>query len=105
MASISLADNGRSATVGVGETLTVNLPENATTGYRWALDACDEALLEVSEGGPDYPAQAVGSGGMAVFTVRGRKPGRTELGFKHWRHWEGDSSIIERFRLQVEISA
>jgi inhibitor of cysteine peptidase len=104
-ASMSLADNGRSATLRVGEALTVALPENATTGYRWMPDAYDEALVAVSEGDPDYPTDAVGSGGMAVFTVRGVRPGRTELRFKHWRHWEGDASVIERFLLQVEIPA
>jgi hypothetical protein len=32
-----------------------------------------------------------------------RGPGRTRLGLKRWRHWEGDASIVERFAVTLDI--
>jgi hypothetical protein len=32
-----------------------------------------------------------------------RTPGRTRLALKRWRHWEGDTSIVERFSVTLDI--
>lgn len=105
MASLSPDDNGKSVDLRVGETLTVRLPENASTGYRWAPDQVDEDLLDLAAADPDYPSAAVGSGGEVTFTVRAKRAGTADLAFKNWRHWEGDPSVVERFRVRIEVSA
>ena len=88
----------------VGDTHIVTLPENATTGFRWAPDQFDSDLIEVEPGGAAYPEGRVGAGGKASFTVRARRPGKTQLVMKNWRHWEGDDSTIDRYRLKIEIA-
>src|SRR5262245_60862665 len=56
-------DNGRTIDLRVGDDALLRLPENATTGYRWAVDAANESLVEIKEGRYFPASDAVGSGG------------------------------------------
>jgi inhibitor of cysteine peptidase len=100
-------DDGRVVIVRVGDEVRVALPENASTGFRWAVDHVDGDVIEVLGEDAVYSSGAtsgaVGSGGTAVFRFRARKRGSGELGLKHWRHWEGDASIIRRFSIQLKV--
>jgi inhibitor of cysteine peptidase len=103
MVSLTETDNGRTIDIRLGETVQVILPENATTGYRWAIDHYNEEFIEALSTEPHYSAKAVGSGGEVAFIFRGQKIGTGEFVLKHWRHWEGDSSVTERFRLWLHV--
>ena len=96
-------DNGRTVDIRFGESVRVNLPENATTGYRWVIDRYDEEFIDAVATEPHYTANAIGSGGEVEFIFKGKKIGSGEIVLKHWRHWEGDSSIISRFRLRLNV--
>jgi inhibitor of cysteine peptidase len=98
-------DNGRTVAIRLGESVRVNLPENATTGYRWAIDRYDEEFIEAVATEPHYTANAIGSGGEVEFIFKGKKIGSGEIMLKHWRHWEGGSSIISRFRLRLNVQS
>jgi inhibitor of cysteine peptidase len=103
MLSITAADEGRTVEVRVGESIRIVLPENASTGYRWALEPYDAGLLEAQAGEPHYGGTAIGSGGEVEFVFRARKPGEAAISLKHWRHWEGDASITRRFRIRLVV--
>src|SRR5260370_24543853 len=49
MSTITLtqADKGKSITVHTGEEIVIMLPENPTTGYRWAIDRSEEHTSEL----------------------------------------------------------
>jgi inhibitor of cysteine peptidase len=96
-------DHDRTVDVHVGETVSVSLPENATTGYRWAIERVDPQLIEARAAEPKYPANAIGSAGEVELDFLAKAPGTTAIVLKQWRHWEGDASIIQRFRIQVRI--
>jgi inhibitor of cysteine peptidase len=96
-------DNGRTVDVRQGETVRVSLPENATTGYRWAIDRFDEEFIEALATEAHYAAGAIGSGGEVAFIFQGKKIGTGEIVMKHWRHWEGDSSVTTRFRILLHV--
>jgi inhibitor of cysteine peptidase len=96
-------DHDRTVDVHVGETVSVSLPENATTGYRWAIEQVDPQLIEARAAEPKYPANAIGSAGEVEWDFLAKAPGTTAIVLKQWRHWEGDASIIQRFRIQVRI--
>jgi inhibitor of cysteine peptidase len=87
----------------VGESFRISLPENATTGYRWAVDRYDEEFIEAIGAEPHYTANVVGSGGEVSFTFKTKKIGSGEILLKHWRHWEGDASITSRFHLRLNV--
>src|SRR5258705_5417551 len=87
-------DNDRTVDIRLGETVKITLPENATTGYRWAIDRYNEEFIEALATEPHYTAKAIGSGGEVAFIFQGKKIGTGEITLKHWRQWEGDTSVI-----------
>lgn len=101
--AVTKAQDGRVLAVKVGDSISVQLPENPTTGYAWALDSIDDTLLEV--GGPAYHGEnaGLGSGGVKTWRLRARARGRTRVELKRWRHWESDQSIVERFAITLDI--
>jgi len=101
MPSLTEADNDQTVDLRVGETFHVRLPENATTGYRWTIDRLDDEVVEAVGSEPDYAAGSIGSGGAVTFTFRAKKPGTGDIALKHWRHFEGDASVTNRFRLRL----
>jgi len=103
MLLITEKDNGRTVNVRLGESVRINLPENAATGYRWAIDRYDEQFIEAIATEPRYTANAIGSGGEVAFIFKGKKIGTGEIVLKHWRHWEGARSITSRFYLRLNV--
>ena len=103
MLSLTENDDGRSVEVRAGDTVRISLPENATTGYRWAIDRIDQDVIEAVGSEPHYQGKAVGSGGQVAFTLRAKKTGSGEIVLKNWRHFEGDASVTKRFRVRVEV--
>ena len=102
--TLTQADQGKSITLQPGQTLVVKLPENPTTGFRWAIARNDEETLALRDS--DYAPAAgvgVGGGGQRTFTFVARKPGSVILQFKNWREWEGDSFITERFGVTIDV--
>jgi inhibitor of cysteine peptidase len=101
MQTLTETDNDRTMDIAVGDTVRISLPENATTGYRWAIDRVDDDVIEAVGSDPHYAKNAVGSGGDVVFTFKGRKSGSGEIVLKYWRHFEGDASVQKRFRVRL----
>lgn len=101
MLSLSEADNGRTVDLRVGQEVRITLPENATTGYRWEIDEYDAECIEVVSTEPEYKSKSIGSGGEVEFTFRAKVAGGGEIALKHWRRFQGDSSITGRFRVKV----
>jgi inhibitor of cysteine peptidase len=96
-------DNDRTVEVRLGDVVRITLPENASTGYRWTIDRYDEDIIEALGSEPRYPAGDVGSGGEIAFNFKAKKAGSGEIALKHWRHWEGDRSVIGRFRVRLNV--
>jgi inhibitor of cysteine peptidase len=96
-------DNGRTIELGVGDTVLLRLPENATTGYRWALDCVDPDLLCGHEARYFGHAAAVGSGGIVEWQLDVKAPGTAAVRLKLWRHWEGETSVKGRFAVTLRI--
>jgi inhibitor of cysteine peptidase len=101
--TVTQEQEGRVLAVRVGDSISVRLPENPTTGYAWTLDSIDATLLEA--GSPTYHGEGagLGSGGVKTWLLRACAPGRTRIGLKRWRHWEGDTSVVERFAVTLDI--
>ncbi len=100
------ADDRRSVKIHVGNRLTVKLPENASTGFTWAVDQIDRSLLKLESSKYIAPEQAgfVGVRGMRVFTFTTERIGESTLSFKYWRFWQGDSSVTKRLTTQIQIT-
>lgn len=106
---LSQADNSKLITLSQGDILSIELPENPTTGFRWEIDqaadrseqAIDIITLEssrfVSAGGGS------GGGGDRTFILKAARAGTAQIVLKLWQPWEGESSIIDRFQLTLRV--
>jgi inhibitor of cysteine peptidase len=102
--TLTAADNGKSIAVHEGDLVVVRLPETPTTGFRWHIIQADDIIEPEGDSFELAPDPTFGSGGVHEFRfrARARTPGRLEL--KHWQAWEGDKSVIDRFRLDVALA-
>ncbi|OFW66423.1 MAG: hypothetical protein A2Z12_05185 [Actinobacteria bacterium RBG_16_68_21] len=96
----SAGDDGRSIEVKVGESFTVVLEGNPTTGYSWQVEGVDEAILSVGE--PDYKSDSdlVGSGGTFTFTFTALSAGESQVRLGYSRPWESVAPL-QSFTLNV----
>jgi inhibitor of cysteine peptidase len=102
--ALTEADNGKTVDLRVGDEVVLRLPENASTGYRWTVDAADGNLVDVKEGKYLAASNALGSGGEAQWIVHAKAAGATEIKLKCWHSWEGERSVIERFEFTLRIA-
>ncbi|HEY9643182.1 MAG TPA: protease inhibitor I42 family protein [Coleofasciculaceae cyanobacterium] len=103
--SLTPTDSGKTIQIHPGDTFAVQLPENPTTGYRWAIQTLDDRVLELQTSEYSLSANAgMGGGGQHLFTFRAKAAGTTNLQLKEWRDWEGDASITQRFNVTVQVN-
>lgn len=101
---VTIADTGGTRAMKVGDSLVLELPENPSSGYRWTLEGIDEPRVLVVDAGFRSASDQPGAGGVATWTLQATAPGKTTVRLKRWRHWEGDSSIVERFAVTLDIT-
>jgi inhibitor of cysteine peptidase len=87
------ADNGKSFTVKVGDTIQVIIAGNPTTGHSWAAAMTDkDAALIEQVGEPEYTTETqesiVGAGGVYKFTFKATAKGEALLKLAYARPWE-----------------
>lgn len=99
--TLSEEENGRRIELKAGEVVTVRLKENATTGHRWAVESAGG--LDLVDDHYERGGGATGSAGVRVLLFRSSSAGAHDLRLKNRREWEGDSSIIERFKVTVVV--
>lgn len=102
---VNHTDNNRTTELHVGERLEIHLPENPTTGFKWAIDENDRRILALDDTVyiPPLEGGFIGARGQRTFTFTARQPGEVALKLKYWRVWEGDSSVVERFGVTVRV--
>ena len=100
---LTAADSGKTLEVSSGDTLSIQLPENPTTGYRWAIQTSDDLSLKLQSSEFSSQSAGVGAGGQRHFTFQATSSGTAHLQLKEWRQWEGDRSILNRFELTVQV--
>ncbi|HXX11886.1 MAG TPA: protease inhibitor I42 family protein [Burkholderiales bacterium] len=86
---VTEADLGRKMTARVGDTVVVRLPENPTTGFRWALASPQGDVLDLAH--DDFQASeqtGVGAGGLRVFRFGAKHAGSGRIELKLTRAWE-----------------
>ncbi len=103
MKTITLQDNGSALALQVGDSFQIQLPEKATTGYRWELADWDEAVVRKTRDQFSPPATAQpGAGGEHVWEFVATSPGKTTLRLDSRRSWEAGSPA-QTFSLRVQV--
>ena len=81
--------NGGVISAKVGDALTIQLLENPTTGFRWALVTPDiDMFAQTGDGFRPDAQQEVGGGGLRVLRFLIKRQGGSKLEFKLARSWE-----------------
>jgi len=97
-------DNGALVQIARGAKITIELNENPTTGYRWAISSIDKVFL-VPEGDEFLPPEqkSPGAGGLRRFLFRAKDAGSTVLTLINKRAWQSDDQAISTFKLAIRI--
>ncbi len=99
------ADNGRTVTAAVGDSITVRLSENPSTGYAWkatyseGLEPLDDESVT-----PSSSPDVVGAAGVRVLTVEVAANGSQSIEAVYERPWEaGMTEPAQVFSLTIEV--
>ena len=95
--------DGTSIDAQVGDTIVLRLSDNATGGYRWELEPVDGEPVVLESSDFETPNPAIGSGGVATWTLHAASPGTSTIRSKRWRPWEGDASVLARVTVTVHV--
>jgi inhibitor of cysteine peptidase len=98
-------NNGDTLAARVGDTLTIEVPENPTTGFRWAPVGVDSNMvdLQTDDFRPEVSA-AVGGGGVRLFRFLVKAPGLVRLQLKLVRTWESGAAS-KTFDVTLDVRA
>jgi inhibitor of cysteine peptidase len=94
--------NHRDVEIAIGETLKLELSENATTGYRWRMADVDPALRILDES-YEAPSGAPGGGGVRRWTLAADKAGKIPLQLELKRSWQPQPA--QTFALTLVVKA
>ncbi|MBP6915557.1 MAG: protease inhibitor I42 family protein [Smithellaceae bacterium] len=75
-----------------GDSFTVTLRANASTGYQWQLKTpLDESILQLIDSKYiPYKSRRIGADGKQLWTFKALKTGQATIFFKYVRSWEKD---------------
>ena len=100
--TLTTGDRGRRVGIVVGETVTLRLAENPTTGYRWAVLSAG-GLEMVRDGFEGAGSGAIGAGGTRVLEFRAARVGSGRVELVNRQEWNPEGAA-ERFEVAVEVS-
>jgi inhibitor of cysteine peptidase len=97
-------DSGKTITVGNGETFTVKLDENPTTGYSWNMTVGSGLEIVSDRYVPSTTSpNIVGSGGYHEWTIKAVSSGTHEISGIYKRPWEPVTGSEQSFNLKVKV--
>jgi inhibitor of cysteine peptidase len=96
--------NHATVTVRAGNSITVRLPENPTTGFTWNLSA-SPGLQVVSDSyiPSDTTGKLIGSGGTHVWDISAQSVGGQTIQATYMRPWEQATGNETAFLLNVVV--
>jgi len=96
----------RGITLSEGDTVTVSLGSNPSTGFSWpdTAQVADPAVVrQVETEFVTADGQLVGAPGTQVWTFRALKKGSTTVSMEYSRPWEGGEKGVWTFDLTVTV--
>ncbi len=85
-----------------GDTSTISLESNPTTGYQWYVEF-PRTHLELVEQRYEPDSRLVGGGGREFFTFRALERGLIEIPFSYKRAWEDEPFRTERYIFNIGV--
>ncbi|MGH2459299.1 MAG: protease inhibitor I42 family protein [Chloroflexota bacterium] len=96
--------NGRQLDSSVGQRFELALPENPTTGFRWALESNGEPVLTLL-GDTFVPSSGPpGAGGVHRWEFEAARAGNADLRLTYRRSWGQAGGAARTFALRVVVA-
>jgi len=106
--TITNSDRGKTVTLKAGQSLTLRLNQNPTTGYRWIIPTFDAQLIRLTDDRFESTAankpMMMGAGGQRILILQASRPGTIQLNLENKRSWDLESPSAESFDLTVQIT-
>ena len=96
---VTEAENGKKVCLEVGDTLTLQLEGNPTTGYLWEVASKEMPYLKSYR----VSTSLIGSGGTYTFTFRAESKGSMTMQVVYARPWEKDVPPAKTIEIPVVI--
>ena len=94
--------------VDAGNTFTVTLCSNATTGFKWSESAQISDQTVVQQTGQEFVSPqntgVIGAPGSEVWTFKALKKGTSTINMEYGRPWEGGEKGVWTFSLTVTVN-
>jgi inhibitor of cysteine peptidase len=102
--ALGAQDEGSEITLHQGQTLTIKLEANPTTGYSWEFVEPQDAILQ-QVGEPEFEPESDLLGAPSTQTLRFEavQPGQMELKLVYRRPWEEGVDPLETFMVLVTV--
>lgn len=99
---------GGETALGVGQTLHIALPSNATTGYQWQISGVEGSVLTPAEPFGDevvdpHAPGMVGVGGQTHWRLVASRAGSATLTFTYARSWERNTPPAETATYRIVV--
>ena len=99
--TLTRMNNGETVIVSKGDEISVVLPGNPTTGYRWEVAEIDESRVALVNSSYTADSDLVGAGGEFRFDFKTVGTGEMRLRVVYKRPWEPD--VPETFTVTIKI--
>ncbi len=104
MLKLNETDADKTIEIAADDTVEIRLPENATAGYRWTLQAIDKFICEViaeERHGPDKVIP--GAPGTHVWRLKATHAGDCGIEIAYRRSWQADVPPARTFKLKLRV--
>lgn len=102
--NVTEQDAGKTIELKTGDTLTISLEGNMTTGFSWIPAPQNPVLLEqVGDVAVTPVSDAVGAPGTLVLTFKATTAGQTTLHLDYKRSWEENVAPEKTFEVTVTV--
>ena len=100
--------SGKTIEISAGDSLTLTLDSNPTTGFSWALKGIgNESVLEQTghefKAAPANDPPLLGAGGKEIWTFKALNRGSSTISMEYIRPWEQNVEPQETFVLTVVV--
>ena len=104
--SVDISSSGKDIIMAAGDTLTITLESNATTGYSWNENANIGDITVVQQTDHKYqpPATTIpGAGGNEIWNLKVLKAGESTISMEYRRVFEPNAAPANTFTLTVIV--
>jgi inhibitor of cysteine peptidase len=94
MREIEVRSSGERVEASSGDRIVIEIPENATTGYRWVVGEVPDALRLAEDEFVPPGSQQPGAGGQRRVTLVAEQPGEGTIALRLEQPWVGEAADL-----------